>query len=128
MSEIAIASVAVQKWEQPNEPEKALEMGSVFSSLNKPFFIEEQMKKKEVMPKSDCDRMLEQIQQVTFCLIDLELFLDTHPESEEAYACKKQLQQQRKELLAQFAQEFYPLTIQCEGHCDDAPAPWEGAC
>lgn len=128
MSELAIASVAVQNWEQPNEPAKALEMGSVFASLHKPFFIEEQMKKKEVMPKSDRDRMLEQIQQVTFCLIDIELYLDTHPGEQEASEWKKQLQKERKELLATFAQEEYPLTIQCEGCCTNAPAPWEGEC
>lgn len=128
MCELAIASVPIQKWEQPNTPQEALNMGSIFNALHKPFFIEEEMKPREVMPESECESLLKKIQQITFCLIDLTLFLDNHPQEQEACDWKAQLQQERKELLAQFALKFYPLTMDCEGCPTDAPAPWEGVC
>ncbi len=50
MSEIAIASVAMQEWEKPCEMAEVLSAGSIFPSLRRLFFIEEQMRAPGVMP------------------------------------------------------------------------------
>lgn len=132
MSEIAIASVTPQDWEKPYEISGALSVGSIFPALHKPFYIEEQMKKPEVTPLSDCEAKLLEIQQVSFFLTDLTLFLDTHPGHEQAKAMKAEVQQKRKQLVKEFAEKYYPLTMDCKDDCCDSccsdmeNAPWEG--
>lgn len=126
MNEIAIASVPIQEWEQPYDVEKALQNGSIFPQLYKPFFIEDEMKSKDVTPLSNREASLLEIQQVTFFLIDLQLFLDTHPDHSEGKQMKQQLQQKRKELKDKFAREHYPLTMDCQGEQEEEIAPWGG--
>lgn len=126
MNEIAIASIPIQEWEQPYDEAKAFQNGSIFPELNKPFFVEEKMEKKEVKPLDAQEAKLLEIQQVTFFLIDLQLFLDTHPDHKEGKRMKQQLQQRRKELKEKFAQEYYPLTTDCQGEQEEEIAPWGG--
>lgn len=126
MSELAIASVMPQEWEQPYEAQQALVEGTIFPQLNMPFFVEEQMKKKEVTPLGGEEGLLLELQQTTFFLVDLTLFLDTHPGHAEANTMKAQLQRKRKELLKQFASEYAPLTMDCEGEAKVELVPWEG--
>ncbi|MDD3239417.1 MAG: spore coat protein CotJB [Lachnospira sp.] len=128
MNEIAIASIPIQKWEAPDESEEALVCGSIFQELRKPFFIEEQMKSKKTCccGREEGESALREIQQSQFFLIDLQLYLDTHPDEADAKNLKKQYQQKCKELMAQFAKEHYPLTITCEGDEKKAEIPWEG--
>ena len=42
MSELAIASVKPQEWEQPFEIPTAFRNGNLFPELQKPFFVEEE--------------------------------------------------------------------------------------
>lgn len=128
MNEIAIASVAVQKWNQPDETLNSLKSGCIFPELRKPFFIEEQMDSKEKCceAKDECEEHLREIQLTQFLLIDLQLFLDTHPNDTEAKSLKQQYQEKCKALKQKFAKEHYPLTIECEGDDREAPIPWEG--
>lgn len=126
MSQIAIASVPIQKWEKPYDMKEALCMGSIFPELHKPFYVEEQMEKCAAKPLNEREARLLEIQQVTFSLIDLQLFLDLHPEEAEGKEMKRQLQSKRKELLAAFAKDYYPLTCDCQGDQKEEAAPWGG--
>lgn len=125
MNEIAIASVPLQNWETPTQPELSLQAGTIFRELQKPFFIEEQMKKKTVEARSAMEELLMQIQAVSFYLIDLSLYLDTHPGEAEAADLYNQHRLKRKELMAKFASEYYPLTMDCEGCQTSASIPWD---
>ena len=87
------------------------------------------MEVKNVDKKS---KMLAEIGQVSFSINDLVLYLDTHPEDQDALAYMQQLQARRREALTTFEAEHYPLVLDCMG--DDvketwtwgsAPAPWE---
>lgn len=127
MSELAIASVKPQEWEQPYEISEAMNKGNLFPQLQKPFFVEDETELPKAMPKSDCEAKLLEIQQVSFALIDLTLFLDTHPNQSEAGQLKRELQEKRKQLMQEFAQKYYPLTMDCVGTCKDV-IPWEGGC
>ena len=60
MSELAIASVKPQEWEQPFESPTAFRNGNLFPELQKPFFVEEE-DSLEVMPKSGREDMLLQM-------------------------------------------------------------------
>lgn len=128
MNEIAIASVPIQPWEQPYELEKAFREGTIFPCLNKLFYVEEEITQPKAVPKSDCEAKLNSIQEVTFALIDITLYLDTHPEDKEAKQYHDTLRQKRKDLMQEFASANYPLTLDCEGCWSDGPIPWEGVC
>lgn len=128
MNEIAIASIPVQMWEQPYEVPEALQQGTIFPGLYKPFFIVDKMKKQEAAPKSQKEALLLEIQEVSFALTDITLYLDTHPEEQKALDYREACRTKRKQLLTQFAKTCYPLTPDCQGLWPDGPIPWEGVC
>ncbi len=136
---LAIASVPIQEWTSVLEPEQALSTGTIFPELDKPFYVTEGMKpvKRVLTPE---ETMLKEIQQVSFVLDDLRLFMDTHPNDKNGLELMKDMLKQRKELLKKFALQFYPLTVDCmadiyeayptsECYCwQEGPIPWEGVC
>lgn len=85
-----------------------------------------------------CNEKMTEIQQVSFVMDDLRLYLDTHPEDREALEMLKNILCQRKKLMSDFAADFYPLTMDCMAefyekepssacYCwQEGPAPWEG--
>lgn len=125
VNEIAIASVPIQPWEQPYETTQALYQGTIFPCLYKPFFIVEQMSQTETLPQGDCESLLLDIQKISFSLVDITLYLDTHPDDQEALTLRNNYRMKRKELLQEFASNYYPLTPDCEGLWSDGPMPWE---
>ncbi|MBS6952818.1 MAG: spore coat protein CotJB [Enterocloster asparagiformis] len=93
----------------------------------------------------DRNQMLKEINEVSFVIDDLKLFLDTHPLDEAALTAFSQAMEQRKQLLKEFAKQFEPLTQDCicpdtnnqtgsftkhpgQKHFtwSDGPLPWEG--
>ena len=89
--------------------------------------------------------MLCQINEVSFAINDLNLYLDTHPTDEQALGLFDQYHQERKNLLKQFEEAYEPLTVDCINiensvhvgsdcqypgqkhfHWVDGPLPWEG--
>ena len=86
------------------------------------------------------EQMLKDISIVDFILVELMLYLDTHPEDADGLALLKDLLQKRRMLTEDFAQACYPLTPDCMGtvylqnpdsscFCwQEGPAPWEGDC
>lgn len=93
------------------------------------------------------DRMelLQQINEVSFVVNDLTLYLDTHPVDADALDEFKRAAQKRRELLKTYAEYFEPLTMNCvcpetnnqtgsntayagQKHWtwSDGPMPWEG--
>ncbi len=94
----------------------------------------------------DRNTLLKEIDQVSFYLDDLRLYLDTHPLEEKALDLYQQKHQKRQELLKEYAEKFEPLTCHCVdlttngsqasdtcclGHkhwtWSDGPIPWETA-
>lgn len=90
-------------------------------------------------------QMLQQINEISFTVNDLTLYLDNHPEDENALNAFKQAAEKRKQLLKDYAKDYEPLTIDCvcpdtnnttESHTkyagkkhwtwSDGPLPWEG--
>lgn len=135
---LAIATIPVQQWNTVYDCEEAMKVGTIFPELNLPFFAADSGEctchKNDMAPAGKDQEQVEregymrQIQGVSFALDDLRLFLDTHPDQTNAVDLKQTLLQKRKELLADFAQKFYPLTQDCEGCWGKGPMPWEGAC
>lgn len=82
------------------------------------------------MPKEYYEQ-LEELQAVDFALVELTLYLDTHPNDYQAIQQFNQLAQKRKQLKKQFEAAYGPL--EQFGHSysnypwnwDDAPWPWQ---
>ena len=136
---LAMVSIPIQGWKPPYDFDRALKIGTLFPDLNKPFFQGEtdppENKEKNFDSPDNPACLMRQIDEVSFALTDLTLYLDTHPTCDSAISLFQQTQKKRKKLLQEFAKNFYPLTTDCidENYCDgkkfcwtQGPAPWEG--
>ena len=80
--------------------------------------------------------LLQKINAVSFAVIDAQLFLDTHPEDQEALAYFYEYNSLRNKALDEYAKYYGPLTIDtAKESCADRwswinePWPWqEGGC
>lgn len=78
-------------------------------------------------------KLLKDIQILDFVLVDLALFLDTHPLCQEAIDHYNHYLAYKNKLCNDFAMKYYPLTL---GQADSGkewrwnkgPLPWEGEC
>lgn len=145
---LAIALVPVQSWGELYSQDEALRTGTIFKELDKPFFAAEQitaplsfsgdlLKSPE---EQKCDEKMLEIQKTSFVMDDLRLYLDTHPEDQDALVMLKEIMGRRKQQLSEFALRFYPLTMDCMAeiyerepssscYCwQKGTAPWEGVC
>ncbi len=82
-------------------------------------------------------KMLQEINEVSFAIDDILLFLDTHPCNENALSYYDGMAARRKKLLTEYAKAYGPLTVDSaiESGCGtwkwmEQPFPWEkeGAC
>ena len=76
-------------------------------------------------------KMLEWVQALCFVVVDMELYLDTHPCDEKAIAYYKEAVENYKKAKKQYEQEYGPLVATSSMDCDrwewaDTPLPWEG--
>jgi len=62
---------------------------------------------------ADKVQSLREIQEISFGIQDISLYLDTHPTDTEALNRFNQLLIRRKDALSEFATNFYPLTVDC---------------
>ncbi len=80
--------------------------------------------------------LLEHINAVSFAVDDIKLFLDTHPENQEALSSFYKYSEMRNAALKEYASYYTPLTIDTAvDSCTDRwnwinePWPWqEGGC
>lgn len=86
------------------------------------------------MMKNDCSQkqLLQHINEVSFALVDISLYLDTHPQDEQALAYCQEVKAIRKEAVDEYAKRFGPLTIDTADICAsrswdwvNQPWPWE---
>lgn len=82
-------------------------------------------------------KMMQEINEASFAVNDILLYLDTHPCDEKAMEFYRKNASRRNELLCRYAREFGPLTIDSAvDSCSDTfqwaqqPFPWEeeGGC
>lgn len=140
---LAIASVPCQSWGECFTAEQALKNGTIFKDLYLPFFAaekncgyngEDRLKQKA---KGGEKCLLQEIDEVSFFLDDLTLYLDTHPDDQEALRLFHDYSKERALMKKEFAETYYPLTRDCILECGDktgkfcwqeGPIPWEGVC
>jgi spore coat protein JB len=71
------------------------------------------------------------IDSVSFAVTDCNLYLDTHPEDQDAINYFRQYSEMREAALANYSKRFGPLTVdmaqpECNWDWISAPWPWEG--
>lgn len=76
-------------------------------------------------------QLLHWIDMVSFVVVDITLYLDTHPQDEEALKIFDQYSEFRKTALQAYADKYGPLTLSTAGKSNywnwsAVPLPWEG--
>ena len=76
--------------------------------------------------KQNCSgrQLLDRIDQVSFAVNDMNLYLDTHPCDEKALVYCRELVQERKKLLKEYAEMYGPLTIDSTDQTEESI--WKG--
>lgn len=82
---------------------------------------------------SSREQLLNDINIVSFVLVDLGLYLDTHPFDRSAIEYFNHYSRIRQQMVREFTVKHYPLTMDTaesgkEWRWGAAPLPWEGAC
>lgn len=82
---------------------------------------------------SDPCTLMHRLQTSSFAVDDLELYLDTHPDDQQALEAFCQVRAIRDLVVKQYQAEVGPLTAEespCGTHWAwaDRPWPWEGGC
>ncbi len=89
------------------------------------------------MQNQQREMLLKKINEVSFAVNDIALFLDTHPDCQEALEFYRKYVTERNEALAEYARLYGPLTIDtADDNCSRSwewiqqPFPWEakGGC
>ena len=76
-------------------------------------------------------QLMQWINRVSFALVDITEYLDTHPQDEEALKYFNYYAEQRRAALCAYAEKYGPLTLDTarpETYWDwsNVPLPWEG--
>ena len=79
------------------------------------------------------EQAMQTVRETGFALIDINLFLDTHPNDEKAMDYFNKYQQMHKEARREYEENFGPLTANAVDTCNgwtwtQDPWPWEGGC
>ena len=121
---LGIASVPYQNWGDLYTPKEALKTGTIFKELNKPFFAADQGldpiveqtpqgSSPNAFQKEDRERLMTELNEVSFVLDDLTLYLDTHAEDLNALNLYTETSKKRDEIKKEFSRRYYPLTRDC---------------
>jgi len=80
--------------------------------------------------KSDADKLLVELQAIDFALVDITLYLDTHPDDEIAFAQHKELAEKRQDIRHQIVvldgpQNAYEVGDSAKWQWSEGPWPWQ---
>ncbi len=84
--------------------------------------------------QKDREKLLQFISEVSFALIDVNLFLDTHPYDEDALEYYEKYKRLRREAMKEYSKCYGPLLMDdVDTDCNkwqwvQGPWPWEGGC
>ena len=103
--------------------EKALQYGTLYPDLNLPFHL-------KVNPGQLKDTHLNQLRALDFVILELGLYLDTHPYDAEAFSLYQNYVEMEKAARAAYVEQHGPL-VQTDAAMDGAftwykgPWPWQ---
>lgn len=77
-------------------------------------------------------QLLQWVDEVSFAVTEITLYLDTHPDDPDALAFFNHYNEERKKAVARYSSDYAPLTLDMVQQEDDywrwasEPWPWEG--
>jgi len=82
------------------------------------------------MKMNEREQLLLRVQQLGFMTDDIRLFLNTHPDCEDAFCALKYYLAAEREAIGEYEREYGPLTLEGIGQQDcyswiNYPWPWE---
>lgn len=117
------------KKDQPIDPSQGWMRGNLFANLYDPY---KNFKPRELDPKTERETLLYQVMQYKFTLIELNLYLDTHPNDIEALNLYNKYLTIEKQMSDKYESMYGPLTLDSDylgkntWNWKNSPWPWEG--
>ena len=114
--------------EQVIDPKEGWIRGNLFTNLYDPY---KNYKPEELNPKGERETLLYQLMQYKFALIELNLYLDMHPNDEEMIRLYNQYLDIEKQMCDKYESMYGPLTVASDNMGEanwkwiDSPWPWE---
>ena len=115
--------------QQTIDPTHGWFLGNLFANLYDPY---KNFKPMELVPRNERETLLYQVMQYKFALIELDLYLDTHPNDSDAIKLYKQYLEIEKQMCDKYESMYGPLTLGSEHvgkntwNWKKSPWPWEG--
>lgn len=120
--------INMSNMQQPIDPTKGWIRGNLFKNLYDPY---KNYKPAELKPKNERETLLYQVMQYKFALIELNLYLDTHPNDTEMINLYNQYLDIEKKMCDKYESMYGPLTLD-SNYLDknnwvwkNSPWPWE---
>ena len=111
------------------DPTEGFIKGNLFANLYDPY---KNYKPAELNPKNEREALLYQVMQYKFALIELNLYLDTHPNDKEMIKLYNKYLKTEKQMCDKYESMYGPLILGSEHvgkntwNWKKSPWPWEG--
>ena len=115
--------------QQTLEPTQGWMKGNLFANQYEPY---KNYKPVEINPQNERDTLMYQLMQYKFALIELNLYLDTHPNDSEMIKLYNQYLNNEKQMSDKYESKYGPITLGSNylnkntWVWNDSPWPWEG--
>ena len=109
-------------------PKEGFEKGNMFANLYSSY---KNYKPKPLQPKTEQERMLYNLQAITFASHELNLYLDLHPEDQSMVTLFNDYRRQKEQLTKEYESKFGPMTVGSDTmenqtfEWANSPWPWE---
>lgn len=119
----------MMKKDMPIDPKEGWMRGNLFANLYDQY---KNYKPMELDPKGERETLLYQVMQYKFALIELNLYLDTHPMDTEALNLYNKYLEIEKQMCKKYESMYAPLSLDSEDLENNnwkwikSPWPWEG--
>lgn len=111
------------------DPKEALEKGNMFKKLYVPY---KNYKPQELKPKSEREKMLNEIRSYAFAMKELNLYLDVNPNNTQYINLYNEYRKIKENLVNQYEKNYGPLMLNSKELnknnwvWNNSPWPWEG--
>lgn len=110
-------------------PKEGFEKGNLFSNLYSEY---KNYRPANLTPKNEKERLLLNLQAITFASHELNLYLDLHPEDQSILKLFEDYKNKKQELTKEYEDKYGPLTVTSENNNSttfnwvNENWPWEG--
>jgi len=110
------------------DPKDGFEKGNMFMSLYNQY---KNYQPANLNPKNEQEKLLFNIQSISFAAHDINLYLDTHPNNQSLLMLYKDYIQKKEELMREYEKKYGPLTTMSKEIGNNqfnwikSPWPWE---